>query len=134
MAEAGAVDDEIAGLLGISLRTLYYWKAQYADFASALQRGKDVADDMVEASLFKKAVGYSFDAVKIITVPQGANQGSKIEEVPYVEHVPPDTAAATFWLKNRRPKRWREKVDLEHSGTLTLAEMVTAARKLPVSQ
>ena len=133
MAEAGAVDEEIAGLLGISLRTLYYWKAQHVDFADALQRGKDVADDMVEAALFRRATGYSHDAVKIITVPQGANQGSKVEEVPYVEHVPPDTAAATFWLKNRRPKKWREKVDLEHSGTLTLAEMVTAARKLPVT-
>ena len=66
-------------------------------------------------------------------MPQGANQGSKVEEVPYVEHVPPDIAAATFWLKNRRPKRWREKVDMEHSGTLTLAEMVVAARKLPVT-
>ena len=117
----------------ISLTTLYAWKGQFPEFADALQRGKDVADDIVEAALFKRAVGYNFDAVKIITVPQGANQGSKVEEVPYVEHVPPDTAAATFWLKNRRPRRWREKVDMEHSGTLTLAEMVTAARKLPVT-
>ncbi len=133
MAEAGAVDEEIAGLLGISLRTLYYWKAQHAEFSAALQRGKDIADDMVEAALFRRATGYSFDAIKIVTVPQGANQGSKVEEVPYVEHIPPDTAAAVFWLKNRRPKKWREKVDMEHSGTLTLAEMVTAARKLPVT-
>jgi hypothetical protein len=26
---------------------------------------------------------------------------------PYVEHVPPDTTAAIFWLKNRDPAHWR---------------------------
>ena len=127
MAEIGAVDEEIAGGLGISLRTLYYWKSQHRDFSIALQRGKDIADDMVEAALFRRATGYSFDAVKHIAVAQGANQGSKIEQVDYVEHVPPDVNAAMFWLKNRRSDRWREKQAVEHSGTLSLAELVQQA-------
>lgn len=28
-----------------------------------------------------------------------------------VKHMPPDTAAAIFWLKNRRPDKWRDKVE-----------------------
>ena len=133
MAEAGALDAEIAGLLRISLRTLYYWKAEHSEFAAALQRGKDIADDMVEAALFRRATGYTFDSVKIVTVSLGASLGSEVREVPVVEHVPPDTPAATFWLKNRRPTKWRDRQEVEHSGTLTLGELVEAARKLPVS-
>jgi hypothetical protein len=33
---------------------------------------------------------------------------------PYVEHVPPDTTAAIFWLKNRDPKNWRDTQQMEH--------------------
>jgi hypothetical protein len=34
---------------------------------------------------------------------------------PYVEHVPPDTTAAIFWLKNRRPQAWRDVKAVEHT-------------------
>jgi hypothetical protein len=34
-----------------------------------------------------------------------------LNEVPYTERYPPDTAAAIFWLKNRQPKHWRDKVE-----------------------
>jgi hypothetical protein len=34
---------------------------------------------------------------------------------PYVEHVPPDTTAAIFWLKNRDPQHWRDVQNLEHT-------------------
>jgi hypothetical protein len=30
------------------------------------------------------------------------------------EHVPPDTTAAIFWLKNRNPAHWRDAWQLEH--------------------
>jgi len=30
------------------------------------------------------------------------------------EHVPPDTTAAIFWLKNRDPAHWRDAWQLEH--------------------
>ena len=35
----------------------------------------------------------------------------KIVEHKYIEHYPPDTTAALFWFKNRRPDRWR---DVQH--------------------
>jgi hypothetical protein len=31
--------------------------------------------------------------------------------VPCVEHVPPDTTACIFWLKNRRKDLWRDRID-----------------------
>ena len=52
----------------------------------------------VERSLYERANGYSYDAVKIF-MPAGAK---KPVYAPYIEHVPPDVTAAIFWLKNRR--------------------------------
>jgi hypothetical protein len=34
---------------------------------------------------------------------------------PYVEHMPPDTTAAIFWMKNRDPAHWRDAWQIEHS-------------------
>ena len=120
MAERGAVDAEIAAALGVALSTLYLWRSQFPEFSEALKRGKDVADDMVEGALFRRATGYSHDAVKIMQY-----EGSPIE-VPYVEHHPPDTTAAIFWLKNRRPKEWRDKRDVDLGVRDSLGEFLAA--------
>lgn len=106
-AENGATDREIAELFDVSERTLHRWKHTYPELAKALQVGKDVADQRVEQSLYRRATGYSFDACKFHVV-NGA-----VVETPYVEHVPPDTSAAIFWLKNRQG--WRDKQDVEHT-------------------
>jgi hypothetical protein len=31
-----------------------------------------------------------------------------------------DTTAMIFWLKNRQPEKWREKTQIEHSGSIGL--------------
>ena len=36
------------------------------------------------------------------------------------KEVVPDTTAQIFWLKNRRPDKWRDKQDIEHSGTMNV--------------
>lgn len=118
MCERGAVDKDIADALGIGLSTLYRWKVELQEFRDALKRGKDVADDVVEAALFRRATGYTHDAVKIMTVSVG-DGSSRVEEVPYVEHYAPDTTAAIFWLKNRRPEAWRDKREVELSGEVS---------------
>jgi hypothetical protein len=42
---------------------------------------------------------------------------------PYVEHVPPDTTAAIFWLKNRDPAHWRDAWQLDHAlGKYVIAD------------
>jgi hypothetical protein len=64
----------------------------------------------VERSLYQRAVGYNYEAVKIF-MPAGHN---KPVYAPYIEHVPPDTTAAIFWLKNRDQQHWRDNQQLEH--------------------
>lgn len=110
--ENGATDIEVADYLEISVATLYRWKGKYPEFCEALKAGKSVADERVERSLYHKALGYTFDAVKIMQY-----EGEPVV-VPYREHVPPDTTAAIFWLKNRRPELWRDKSEVHFRHTI----------------
>lgn len=104
----GATDLELADFFEINIATLYRWKHDFPKFCEALKGGKAESDERVQRSLYHKAVGYSFDSVKIMQY-----EGEPIE-VPYREHVAPDTTAAIFWLKNRRPAEWRERHDVNH--------------------
>lgn len=110
LAQLGATDKEIADFFEVHEATLNRWKAEYPELCESLKSGKAHADDRVERSLYHRAIGYKHDAVKIFQ-----NNGIPLE-VPYIEHFPPDTTAAIFWLKNRRPAEWRDKRETELSG------------------
>lgn len=112
LAVQGATDIEIADAFEVHVATLYRWKAEHPELRDAMAFGKEAADDRVEASLYHRAVGYSHDAVKIF-MPAGATAPVVAA---YREHYPPDTAAASLWLRNRRPDKWRDKQDHEHTG------------------
>ena len=98
-------------MFDVSLSAIEKWKRQREDFRNALKVGKAEADNRVERSLYERANGYSYDAVKIF-MPAGAK---KPVYAPYVEHVPPSDVACIFWLKNRRPDLWRDTHQLEHT-------------------
>lgn len=110
----GATDRELADFFEVSEVTLNAWKHAHPQFLKSIKAGKVKADAKVASRLFSRAIGYQHDAVKILTVPRGGNSGSDVEQVPYVEHYPPDTAAAIFWLKNRQPEKWRDKQETDH--------------------
>lgn len=106
----GATDKDVADFFGVTDRTLYRWQLEYPEFCKALKLGKEAPDDRVERSLFHRATGYTHKAVKIFADPKTGAQ----HIVEYDEHYPPDTTAMIFWLKNRRPDLWRDRV--EHTG------------------
>jgi hypothetical protein len=104
-------DIEIADILGIGLATLYRWKLEYPVFSRVFKLGKAEADDRVERSLYSRAIGYDYVAEK----PAMTRHGQKTMR--YRQHIPPDTAAAVWYLKNRRPDRWRDSFRHEHVAT-----------------
>jgi hypothetical protein len=99
---------EIADFLAINVATLYRWKNDHPEFCEALKEAKTEADARVEASLYHRALGYSYDSEEVRVLKDG-----QIIRVPIREHVPPDTTACIFWLKNRRPERWRDRQDVD---------------------
>jgi hypothetical protein len=112
LCRLGATDIEIADFFDVEVRTLYRWKGEHEAFCQALRAGKEVGDERVVRSLYARANGYEHDEVDIRVV------GGAIVQTPIRKYYPPDTTAAIFWLKNRKPAEWRDKQDVEHSGDL----------------
>lgn len=108
LCELGMTDEELARFFDVHVATIYRWQATFPEFCEALKVGKAAPDDRVERSLYHKAVGYTFESEKIF------NYQGEIVRAKCVEHVPPDTTAAIFWLKNRRKDDWRDRH--EHTG------------------
>jgi len=106
--ERGQTDSEVADMLGIGLATLYRWKAEHPAFSRVFKLGKAEADDRVERSLYNRAVGYDYVAEKPVMTRHGQ------KTMRYRAHVPPDTAAGVWYLKNRKPDRWRDSFRHEH--------------------
>lgn len=122
----GATDQEIADFFEVDVRTVYRWKHDHPQFCQSLKDGKEQADERVQRSLYQRAIGYEQEEVKIF-MPGGAD---KPVYAPYRAKIAPDTTAAIFWLKNRRPEEWRDKSTTEVEGKLQTEEVGAGISKL----
>lgn len=104
LAAMGHTEAEIASFFEVHVRNFRRWKISHPELAAALVPGKAEAIEQVTKSLFRQAVGYSHDAVKIMLGRDG-----KPVIVNYVEQVPANVAAGIFWLKNVDPEHWRDR-------------------------
>ena len=105
----GATDKEMANFFEVSEQTLNAWKKEFPKFFESLKAGKEQADANIASKLYHRAMGYSHK--ETITA---SYQGQITDTLEVDKHYAPDTTAAIFWLKNRNPKRWRDRV--EHTG------------------
>lgn len=122
-ARDGTIDEDIAKKLGVSYSTFRKYRDEYEALSAALKRGKEVADVEVENALFRRAIGYRYDEVtreadKVIDPETGELVTIMVETKRVTKEVQPDVAAQIFWLKNRRPDKWRDKQDIQHSGSM----------------
>lgn len=115
LCKLGATDEALAEFLNVNQDTINEWKKVYPEFSESLKRGKEFADANVAERLYQRAMGFEHDSEEIKVVSDGNNAGSSIERVPIRKIYPPDTTAAIFWLKNRRPKEWRDKQEMDHT-------------------
>jgi len=126
LSRGGLTDEEIAKNLAITRSTLSLWKANYPTFMDALRRGKDLFDtNNVENSLLTRAVGYDYEEDCVERQSNGTVKVRKIKK-----KMPPDVTAQIFWLKNRNPKRWRDKQELEHSGEIRTSGVLIVPGKM----
>ena len=124
-ARDGLTDEQIAKNIGVSYSTFRVWRDKHPALSAALKKGKAPVDIEVENALLKKALGFSVmvkKPIKVKTKRQLQGKGTIEEEhIEYAEegvYVPPDTTAQIFWLKNRKPDKWRDKPAAENEAVL----------------
>ncbi len=108
-ARDGLTDEQIAKNLGIAYSTFREYKNKYSALSASLKKGKEVVDYEVENALLKRALGYEYDEVTY-------ENGKETKRV--TKQVAPDTTAQIFWLKNRKPDKWRDKQVVESNNTI----------------
>jgi transposase-like protein len=102
-----ATNAEIADFFGVHLNTLDNWRDEYPELDAAMAEAKEKADAAVERSLYQRAVGYDRTVEKV---------AAGVGVVKVEEHFPASDVACIFWLKNRRPDKWRDKQEVALSG------------------
>lgn len=108
LCELGATTPELAEFFKVNTRTVNRWMNEHPEFCHAVKVGKASADDRVERALYERANGYSHPEEKIFC------KDGMVTRVMTIKHYPPDPTACIFWLKNRKPDEYRERV--EHTG------------------
>jgi hypothetical protein len=108
--------------MGITKTTLYDWVKRFPAISNSLKEGKAPVDQEVENALLKRAIGFTYeetttDVEQIPTSKTDEDGNPIIREIVHTKTVTktalPDVTAQIFWLKNRRPDKWREKQDVQ---------------------
>ena len=124
LATKGLIDKEICEVLLITEPTFIKWKRDYPEFFKAYKEGKESPIQEVANALRKKAIGCTVE--ERIYEPKMIKRNGKLipskHRVTLIRKVkkelPPDAGACALYLKNRDPDNWRDKQEIEHSGSL----------------
>lgn len=118
-ARNGLTDEQIASNMGVAYSTLRVWRDKYSALSAALKKGKEIVDIQVENALLKRALGYTYkETTREAQFNPQTEQYEMVVTKEVTKEVVPDTTAQIFWLKNRKPEEWRDKKDIEHSGSV----------------
>ena len=118
---------DIAGYIGISESTLRRWRKQSQAFDEAIQQKVDIEDrKKVQQALLDAC----FDRrIKTVNTKQVMDKDGNVHDLVEVKTtvIPGDVRAQKFYLTNRHPARWQEKVTVEAD-----AETMAVASFIPV--
>jgi hypothetical protein len=124
----GATDKEIADFFEVAESTVNLWKLEHKKFSESIRAGKRQADTQVANSLYRRALGYTFDEIHSekldidgsVTVTDKGELSNEptFRKKMIKKEVAPDVNAAIFWLKNRRPDLWRDKTEVDNNVSI----------------
>jgi hypothetical protein len=104
LASQGLTKQQIALALGIGESTLYEKQAKFPEFKDAIKRGQAKGIAKVANALFERAVGFTTEEEKAFC------HAGRIVTQRVIKIYPPDTTAAIFYLKNRAPEDWKDRL------------------------
>ena len=116
----------LADTLQVAQSTVYLWKKNNPSFSEAIDEGREATDDRVEARLLDCALGNVTTIEEKAVVVDG-----QVEVVEVKKGHAPSVVAAKYWLENRRSGKWKSKQQVEHTGELTLEQLIAGAGETP---
>ena len=103
--------------------TIHNWKKDHPEFFESITRGKHVANFHIAQKLYNRAEGSEWIEQRPFKLKKKYidDKGNKVEEEEVVTvnvkmAAPPDVQAIKYFLGNRRPDLWRDKVNMEMTG------------------
>ena len=131
LASVGLNDTEIMEFFEISPPTFYGWLKKHPEFLNEIRRGRTIAGAHVAHALYRRAIGYSYESVRIFVRKNG-----QVVRVHTVKHLPPDTRACIFWLTNRAPEHWGNKVEPQGPSGQPIAPLIicVSSDEMPVAK
>lgn len=116
LCRKGFIDAELADFFEVNVDTIYEWKKVHSEFSDALKSGKRHSDSKVVDALYNRALGYEYEEIKT----EKGSAGGKVSVT--TKQMAGDTTAQIFWLKNRDSANWKDKQDINHSGSISSAD------------
>ena len=114
--------DQVCDALDISKPTFYKHKANKVELFNATLVNRAIADLTVENSLFKRANGFSYDeTTKELKKDNTGKETLKVTKI-VEKMVIPETTAASLWLRNRRPDKWRDKQQIDNTVKMEITD------------
>lgn len=134
-ARDGLTQEQIAQNMGIHRDTLNEWKSRFPDISDALKVERENADYIVENELFESCKTRTVTVKKPIKLKKVMVDGKKRleeERIEYAEEqvvVPANVTAQIFYLKNRKPDKWKDKpqentTEAQNNDMQTLADLL----------
>ena len=109
LALLGMTDKEMAEFFMVSESTLNNFKKVHPEFLESLKAGKEGADIEVAASLYRAAIGGG----TILETREEVDTDGNVITKKTVKELPANVTAQIFFLKNRQPRHWRDKIVVE---------------------
>lgn len=126
----GLTDAQIAHNIGIRRETLIQWKKRYPIIANTLKKTKDVVDKEVEGKLYQRAMGYDYEEVtEELRFDRELGDYKMVVTKRIKKHMPPDTAAMIFWLKNRKSDTWKDAKTIEPKSDGMLTQLIEGLKE-----
>ena len=125
----GMTDEAMASRMRISPATLYEWQKRFPEISEAVKKGREVVVGEVVDAMQRKAVGYSYEEVTRERARDAEGNPTMIITKSVTKHIPADTTAGIFLLKNLDPEHWRDKKEVQLSGDVGIHDALREARE-----
>jgi hypothetical protein len=123
----GMNNREACAKVGLSESEFYLWLNTKSEFSEAYKEAKKQGDlvgiNSVEAALLEVARGFDYEEVRTEYESKLNPDTQKYEptikkQVRVKKHVVPSTEAIKFYLSNKAPEEWKNRIEQNNTGNL----------------